>query len=299
MFHEYALEPSVLSSWDRVRFFLDAFGPWKGRFLAQFPRHWKRMVHEALQCPDLEKKRIVERLACLDRRVFSPRSNVPYDSEKHWFDNALAEHARSPFRAIIAHERSGSNVLDAATLDDRSDLWRVDSGGIVPRDAAVFVKAIELLLLASSKIIVVDPFFRADQLAKTRPLVAFCDIVATSSVAIEVHFRDEPRSYALCMADAERFLPRLLPFGSKVTLRCWKEKVGGARLHNRYLLTDIGGVQFGDGIEVGDPGHEDRVSILDEPSRARLWAQFVGSSPAFEVAGEAREFAGAVRAERR
>ena len=92
--------------------------------------------------------------------------------------------------------------------------------------------------------------------------------------------------YAKCMADAVRYLPRLLPPGSKVTLRCWNERPGGARLHNRYLLTDIGGVQFGDEIEVGDPGHEDRTSILDEPSLAKLWEHYTGTPPAFDAAGE-------------
>ena len=32
-----------------------------------------------------------------------------------------------------------------------------------------------------------------------------------------------------------------------------------------------------DSIEVGDAGHEDRVSILDEPSRARLWEHYAGT----------------------
>ena len=77
--------------------------------------------------------------------------------------------------------------------------------------------------------------------------------------------------------------------------RCWKEWAGGARLHNRYLLTDIGGVQFGDEIEVGDPGHEDRVSILDEPSRVRLWDHHTGNPPAFDPAGESLEFVGVPR----
>ena len=107
--------------------------------------------------------------------------------------------------------------------------------------------------------------------------------------------RGEPRSYAKCMADAVRYLPRLLPPGSKVTLRCWNERPGGARLHNRYLLTDIGGVQFGDEIEVGDPGHEDRMSILDEPSLAKLWDHYTGTPPAFDAAGEAQAFIGTLR----
>jgi hypothetical protein len=51
-------------------------------------------------------------------------------------------------------------------------------------------------------------------------------------------------------------------------------------------------VQFGDEIEVGDPGHEERVSILDEPSLVRLRNQHTGTPPAFDAAGEAREVVG-------
>jgi hypothetical protein len=295
MFHEYALEPSALSSWERTRFFLDAFGPWKGRFLSKFPRRWKRMVYDCLRCPDVERKRIEERLALLDRRVFSPRVNGPYDPEKPWLENALVEHRRSRFRAIVAEGGGGPDVLDAGAVDDRCDLWRVEPGCMVPREVAAYMEALDLLFRASSQIIYVAPFFRADQPDKTAPVVAICDALAGSAVHVEVHFRDEPRSYAICMADAARYLPRLLPPGSTVTLRCWKERAGGARLHNRYLLTDIGGVQFGDEIEVGEPGHEDRVSILDEPSRARLWDQHVGNPPAFDLAGESLEFVGIPR----
>ena len=295
MFHEYALEPSVLSSWERTRYFLDAFGPWKGRFLAEFPRHWKRMVYQGLRCQGIEKARIEVRLARLDARVFSPRANAVYDPAKPWLENALIEHGRLRFRAIVADAGNGGDVLDAEAVDDLCDLWRVEPGRLVPREAAAYVRALDLLLRASSKIIYVAPFFRADQPDKTAPVVAICAALAGSAVEVEVHFRDEPRSYAICMADATRYLPRILPPGSKVTLRCWKERAGGARLHNRYLLTDVGGVQFGDEIEVGDPGHEDRVSILDEPSRARLWDHHTGTPPAFDSAGASQEFVGAHR----
>src|SRR5437867_7976608 len=102
MFYEYALEPSVLSSWDRTRFFLDAFGPWKGRFLAEYPKRWKKMVFDGLNCPDVEKKRITERLASLDKRVFSPRANGQYEPKRPWIENAELEHQRVPFRAIVS-----------------------------------------------------------------------------------------------------------------------------------------------------------------------------------------------------
>lgn len=103
--------------------------------------------------------------------------------------------------------------------------------------------------------------------------MAFCSAVVGTQATIEVHFSDEPRAYDFAMDLAERYLPRLLPDGAKVVLRCWRARDRGERLHNRYLLTDVGGVQFGDGIEAGDAGQHDRVSILDEPSWSVLWEQ--------------------------
>lgn len=297
MFYEYALEPAVLCSWDRARFFLDAFGPWKGRFLAEYPRRWKKMVFDGLACPDVEKKRIVERLAQLDRRVFSPRANASYDGTRTWLVNAEEEHERQPFHAIVAAlavPSQEAHVLDGAEVDETHARWRVENGRLVSREPAVFVQAIRLLLNASQRVVVIDPYFRADQPDKTRPLVAFCQAVL-GRATVEVHFADEPRGYDPCMKDAARALPTLLPDGMRVTLLCWKERAGGPRLHNRYLLTEVGGVKFGDGIEMGSTGHEDHLSILDEPSRLKLWNQHVGSPPAFDPVGIPQEFIGGTR----
>lgn len=299
MFHEYAVEPTLLSSWDRTRFFLDALGPWKGRFLAKYPRHWKRMVHRALDCPDVEKKRIVERLAKLDTRVFSARKSADYRGECSWLENATSEHSREPFRAIIAlHALRTPHVIDGTEVDDGHDLWRVETGQLVRRRPEVFAQKLRLLLVASTRLMLIDPYFRADQPDKTGPLIAFCR-AAPSLVAVDVHFSDEPRGYSACMNDASRVLPGLLPQGVKVKLHCWNERPGGARLHNRFLLTEIGGVQFGDGIETGTAGQEDRVSILDETSRAALWDLYGGASPGFDAAGSAREFVGSPQARKR
>lgn len=294
MFYEYALEPAVLSSWDRTRFFLDAFGPWKGRFLAEYPRHWKKMVFTGLGCPDVEKKKIMERLVQLDKRVFSARANAPYNGAETWIENAEREHARLAFHAIIAAGPSDKpQVLDGGAIDELDARWRVETGRLVPRDPAEFVRASLLLLNASSHVVIVDPHFRADQYEKRLPLVAFCNCVR-GRASVEVHCSDRDQSYAKVMSDAARALPRNLPAGMKVTLHCWKDSDTGRRFHNRYLLTEVGGIKFGDGIEVGGKDEEDHLSILDEPSRIALWNQYLGTPPAFEPAGDPQEFVGDV-----
>jgi len=293
MFYEYAVDPAALSNWERVRFFFDAFGPWKGRFLTDFPsRKWRKMIYDGLNCGDMEKKRIEERLRSLDTRVFSRRAGSSYNDAQSWIDNALAEHGRLPFRAIIAAgDRAEDFVLDAADLDDRHALWAVPQGRLIVRQAEALTEALRVLIARSKRVVVIDPYFRADQHDKRVMLVSIC---ALSGGEVEVHFADGEAlpGYRLCMEHAARALPGSIPEGKTVTLHCWSERAGGARLHNRYLLTEIGGVQFGDGIESGRPGQTDRVSILEESTRAALWADFAGEAATFERVGDKQTFVG-------
>lgn len=296
MFYEYALEPTAVTNWETARYFLDAFGPWKGRFLAEFPKHWVRLLLRGLTCKEVEKKRITARLELAKKnRVFFRRS-AQYDGSRSWIDNAREEHARLAFRAIVACTAAPEDyVLDASSLDETHPRWQVDSGRLVSRDPAVFARALQVLLKASSQVVIIDPYFRADQPDKTGPITAFCTLLKGQVEEVQVHFSEEPLGYSSSMQHAERALPGCVPAGMRVSLHCWRERSGGprrARLHNRYLLTDVGGVQFGDSIEHGERGHSDRVSILEESSRRILWEEFVGPAPAFDAGGPSRVFEG-------
>lgn len=297
MFHEYALDPACISSWERARYFLDAFGPDKGRFLAEYPRQWRKRVIQELRCAPMEKHKIVERLRKLERRVFSGRKDAPYRGEQPWLENAEAEHRRHPFQAIIANHKppSGSeHILDADDVDDTHPRWRTHSGTLVARDGAAMAAAVGLLIAASTEILIIDPYFRADQNDKTAMLVQLCRRLSDKA-NVRIHYSDEPRGYQACSAAAARALPNVLPPGLQVTLHCWKERAGGRRLHNRYLLTEVAGVKFGDGVEIGNPGQVDHLSILDEPSRLALFDEFEGSVPAYDRIGEPLSVVGGSR----
>jgi hypothetical protein len=147
MFREYALEPAALPSWEAVRFFLSNVGPWRGRFIAQYPKHWKRMVYEALTCADVARARVEVYLDSLDPRVFSPRPGAPYDPERTWLANALAEHARLPFDEIIAvRPRCRRRRGGGGHRHRGPSAWRRDQGRLVARDPATFAAALTRLL---------------------------------------------------------------------------------------------------------------------------------------------------------
>jgi hypothetical protein len=286
MFYEYAVDPSAISSWQLARYFLDAFGPWKGRFLAELPhRKWKACVVNSLNCGDIEKARIVEKLTRIDSRIFSARIVTTYNEEKTWTENALAEHRKLPLRAIVSAHYDGENVVNPDSVDEDHELWRVDSGMTIARLEADLVARLRPLLHASNEVILIDPHFQADKQGIERIIYDLSIELAQRKSGFIICTSERTRHYDLCMRSVNYSLPVHLAVGSEVTVRCLKERRGGQRLHNRYILTNVGGVQFGDSIESGHDGQSDRVSILDSESHRILWQQYAGDSPAFDKAG--------------
>ena len=81
-------------------------------------------------------------------------------------------------------------------------------------------------------------------------------------------------------------LTRLIPNGMRVSFVRWSEKDGGQPLHNRYILTELGGVSFQHGLDDGKKGDTDDVALLDRESYELRWAQYAGDAPAFDLAEE-------------
>lgn len=283
MHREYALEPAALASWEQVRFFLSHMGPWAGRFIARYPKKWKKMVYDSLRCPDVERSRIEERLRGLDERVFTDRAGARYDGALPWLENALREHARDPFHAIIAAGAT-SDAIDAAEISDVHPAWRHERDRLVARTSAAYGQSLGPLLARSRRVVVIDPYFRADQTAKREPLIEFCMALAAGAV-VEVHTSTLHVADHFSRSVAQQHLPARLPAGLTLTLHVWQQRAGGERLHNRYVLTDRGGVRFGDSIETGGQGEHDLLSLLEEASRAALWSQYVDPAAAFDRVG--------------
>ena len=69
----------------------------------------------------------------------------------------------------------------------------------------------------------------------------------------------------------------------KVTIFCWREKVGGADFHARYLLTDKGGIGIDGGFSA-EGGHQttDMHLMTFELSQERL-KQFSPDATDYEL----------------
>ncbi|MBI2199148.1 MAG: hypothetical protein HYU42_11205 [Candidatus Rokubacteria bacterium] len=293
MIHEYALEPELVATWvDRGvgRYFIEKFGLGQPRIVSRYPKRWKRLVWEAFTSGnDVERARMTELLERL-RETMVKRRDGRWDPSAAWLHNAEDEHARVPFHAILARSnpRGLTMVLVADEIDDATPLWGVPRGCTVPRTAMDMAAAVASMLRIADVLVFVDPHFGPENGRHRRPLERFLRSVVDARPGeaprrLEVQSSADGGSTTAFFCDeCRQRLPVCIPIGLRVEMVRLRQRPGGERLHNRYILTDLGGVIFGVGLDEGDHGDTDDIQLLDRAQYEERWRQYAGEPPAFD-----------------
>jgi hypothetical protein len=285
MLHEFALEPSLLNNWPNVRYFMGKFGVDQGRLISRYPKRWERLVLDGLSCGPVERARIEEVLrrgkGRLLPRFHEWRDGVP------WLLNAEEEHSKRPFHAIIAATNPNAKpfILLEGDLDDTQPprLWDIPRTRIVKRTATEMVEALRVLLRMAKTVLFVDrnfgPKSKNFRLVLEGCLVAMLDqYKKCQAYRIEYHTGNdlEAGDFAtLCHGHLSDIIPR----GVRLRVVRWRS----GDLHNRYVLTDVGGVSFGQGLDQASDTsqQDDLVSLLDQHIAEELLNGFIGPKPKY------------------
>jgi hypothetical protein len=292
MLKEYALDPELLSNWKEFRYFIEKFGVQYGRVISQYPSKWKKAVCEAIKnCPDVEKKRIIERLSLLDNRTIVSRVNE-WNNSLDWLSNALQEHSKRPFHAIIAQQNVDNHkqVLTGDEVDDTHPLMQSPTTYTVSRKAEEMAISVRNLLRFSRKIIFIDPYFSGSSKRHHRPLEEFLNIIKetliinpSKRVELEYHTNDLQIEKQF-KEECEINLPSVIPVGLGLSIVRWNRK----ELHDRFILTNIGGVAFGIGLDDNNLGQgipNVNVSFLAETFYQKLWKKHNNKMALLKIIG--------------
>jgi len=294
MIYEYAIEPDLVVTWGKnradYRFFYQHFGLGTSRIMAEFPKlqNWRKQFKQAAAgADDTNEMPRIEELYKLLRERLVRRDGVDYDGRLPWLENAERENIRYEFHAILArtNPRQHKKVLTSEALEV-SQLWQVEQQMYCPRLSADMAQLLLPILVNCSEIHFVDPHFGPEKPRYRRPLEAFLDVIAAHRVCrpaiteIIVHTSDEA-DFDFFRHTCENQLPARIPAGVCLKLKRWKERDGGEKLHNRYILTDIGGVKVDPGLDDGNPGEAFEVMLLNQKLYDKEWNDYV-VEPAFE-----------------
>ncbi len=292
MLYEYALEPTLLSNWKDFRYFTEKFGFSEGRLISRFPKGWKKTVHALLskcdvhECSEIQLKRVEELLFGEDSkgRTFDDRMlarHHEWNPGKEWLPNAEIEHRKRPFRAILAKENPHGKdfILEGDSVEDATPLFKIERTPTIPRSARRMATLVGPVLQHAEEILLIDSNFGPENPRHRHPMKEFLAAAisgrGTSPLKrVEIHLKEKARenkeqAAAFFRSKALEELPCLIPEGMKVRLVRWSDGDSNDRFHNRFILTDRGGLQFGDGLD--DGRGKDQVSRFGKESETYLY----------------------------
>jgi len=202
--------------------------------------------------------------------------------DNDWLAQAEKEHVRQPFRAIVstANPRAVPKVLKASFLDKENDpYWRVDPFLHVDREGLPLANAARALFSISKKIKFVDPHFGLEALRFRLSLNAFLTAIRAMNpglVDVEYHLRQKSTAdfFQEQIDNPPTPQPLVVPRGMKLRFVRWKQLPGGDKIHPRYLLTDLGGLAYEVGLDVGNAGEKTKIYRMSEKEREETWRQY-------------------------
>ncbi len=302
MIHEYALEPELVATWGNrhdFRYFVEKFGLGQPRIVSRYPKRWKRLVWDAFRDDnELERKRLEELVVRLCEHMVY-RKDAVWNPENPWLENARTENARVPFHAILARENPSryATTLTPDDINGGSALWAVPQGRTVARSPQEMAQAVAPMLRIARRIIFVDPRFGAENARHRRPLEAFLRSVLAGRPndqpeRIELHGSINTRATReFFESECRERLPGCIPGGLVLLICRLRGRAGRETPHNRFILTDIGGVAFARGLDDGAEGENDEIMLLERAQFEIRWRQHAEGAPEYELDGAAIQVA--------
>jgi hypothetical protein len=285
---EFAVDPTAIDDWQTLRFLDASFGWERGRLIARFPKDWFQMVYERLAkglASDTKVEICLQSLKGKLIRLGRPKKLGP----GNWLSNARHEHARFPFRAIIARENPDAEpfILKIDELHDTTPLWQVPTDSAVPRDAEEMAAVIAHLLCHATEVTFIDPYFHPKKKKFTYPLQAFCKAAknpAHQSKTFHYHLAKSAEwVVAQFEADCHAELPFMIPVGITVEFHIWSERLGGQSFHDRFVCFREGAIFWGQGLD--DSPHTDgvvNVRLLSDAALKLRSSEFAKETSPFD-----------------
>lgn len=299
MHSEYAVEPSAIgASWETFRYLIENFGLDKGRLISRLPKKWEKKVIQAAKEAGVSEIKLASMVERLHRAAKLRVADFgrDYHAENSWLENALREHGVKPFRAIIyaGADKPCAESLSPDECDDENELFLAPISRDIVRSANDISDALTLLAVTAHEIDIVDPFFdlRPANGDFVSPLASLLSKIAAFGGAgklIRVHFRthDSRPPGAILLRDAPGQTNGIIPAGYVLQLYEWEEIQGGEDFHDRFFLTDTGGLMIGAGLAAVAAAETATFTLLDDRHAQVLRSRFAPNSNVYTQVGSA------------
>jgi hypothetical protein len=266
---EFAIDPSVMARWSLFDTYWEDFGVEKGRLISKYPILWKikvdelaRKLSKSVQASAISSKIRKDSYKFLD-------TGRTYDGKADWLENVAAQQGNQPFHAVVAYEnpKGHTGILIPGEFAKDEPPYKVLAEDFVPRASVELAACARLLLVNCSEIQFIDPYFDPSEPRFRNTFGAMLGLCSRGVLKhIEIH-REKPVPYLpnVQLDKYQRRLDGLVPKGLRLKVFFWGQTPGGMEMHPRFLLTDLGGIHFENGLDEGKPGEMTLVRGVSHP----------------------------------
>lgn len=276
MLREFAVDPALFGDFQEFRYLIEKFGVTKARMITEFPKKWRKMVYASATGFTPRQRKQLQVWLSDKATMFLVPSGRDFCSSGDWLTDAELAHDQNPFHAILANENPRNHdkiLVTADTLLESEPLFDCPREILMPRTPEEFAKVAGPLLKWSRQIIFVDPYVRAQKQWNNSLKAMFHYIQDSASVqycAIDTPQGIE-KSYRL--DELKNKWPQLIPKGKNLEF-ILLAKDQGKDTHNRYILTERGGLNFAWGLDASDDGSKDLVNIMETNTHKTMFDEF-------------------------
>ncbi|MBI9083878.1 MAG: hypothetical protein JEZ11_09800 [Desulfobacterales bacterium] len=274
-----------------MNFFRGSLGADQGRLISDIPRKkWSRIARKAIldsENGEVAKKRLAANLDALSRDALFKRNTVPNVATDIWMDHALAAHADRPFRAILTDTHEGDEAYVFANDTDfaAEPLWAIPIDMAVDRTTQMMIEAIRPMLDCAREVVLIDRNFDPDKY-RWRPFLEELALFLSrrtfspSINKIAFHIGDHFGVHHVQGRCTHHFGAKI-PAGMRIEFHIWPKD----DLHDRYVLTDIGGARFGVGLDIHDGSGQTAVEInrISAETHRRWWGRCKSRAATFII----------------
>lgn len=273
-----------MAEWQHFSTLCDCFGVSRGRLICEFPGQWRKLlfsrVREHEQSGRLTSGQANRIINAFGLEGILRRALVP--SSRHFGESAswhvAAATAQPPFDLVVSAVRNGcANELVAGEFLPIDPSFRVARHAEIPRVADRLIDCGWSCYRRAKTLILVDRYFMPTEAKFGRvlgKLIARLAAIGKKPLRLEVHVA-LPRDYHASVQQNNwlRWAQRWLPPGWPIRVAHWDRLETGSKLHARYILTDIGGLDYNWGMDEA-PSEHTQVSLLDDDLWELLYRRF-------------------------
>jgi hypothetical protein len=201
---------------------------------------------------------------------------------QNWLASAIDQEPAFDLIVAFLRDEKLSGVIPAEEFFWEDERFICNTQRRVPRTKIELIGVAEKILMKSKQIRFVDRFFNPNRPEKLDPFVALIDFIHEHNCpAKRLQIYTQLTLEEATPVDYKERLEHELPSGfSLEVFFLKKKKKDGENLHPRFLLGDVGGLQYDYGLDEGDGTCI--VNILSNDFRARIWEEYSPESNVFD-----------------